>query len=263
MLKSIAGRCNCPVVEILEGRVLLSFSPALAGQHVVPTHTVLQVEAGTLGEPITFDVTVFAQSVPGPAVDLYFHGKVLQEIGLAATFPTNPHFPNLFGSEGVYTVPAGTAGAEMFGVGLHAVRAQFVGKPYFFKPSTVVAEFRVERPQFATQASGVGIATVVPGSGPAIRPGQTATAQYDAYLAATNRLFDSTESQTPDTFSFTVDANPEQVIPGLDAGVVGMQSGETRAIYIPRSLSRGVPGSSPTIQPRANLVYLVTLVSIS
>lgn len=56
-----------------------------------------------------------------------------------------------------------------------------------------------------------------------------------------------------------MDASPEQVIPGLDGGVVGMQVGETRAIYVPYRLAHA---AGPTVPPRANLVYLVTLDSI-
>lgn len=252
-----------PVVETLEGRALASISPFLAGTGTFRTHTTLTVDAGALGEPITFNATVFAKTEsPGP-LGLYYRGKLFQEVP-----PTGVVYSTVqVETEATYTIPAGVAAASLFGVGLHAVRVRTPEWSTFafestYLPSTAVAVFRVTRPQFVTHPSGVGIATVSAGSGPALQPGQTATVQYDAYLAANNRLFYSTEPLTPDTFSFTADADPEQVIPGLDAGVVGMQAGETRAIYIPRSLSRGVRGSLPALQPRANLVYLVTLVSI-
>jgi hypothetical protein len=66
-------------------------------------------------------------------------------------------------------------------------------------------------------------------SGPTLQPGQTATIRYDAYLAGSYRLFYSTESQTPDTQSFTVDASPEQVIHGLgiSKGVISHSAGGT------------------------------------
>ncbi|HEY2589321.1 MAG TPA: FKBP-type peptidyl-prolyl cis-trans isomerase [Tepidisphaeraceae bacterium] len=252
------------IVEGLEGRRLLSVSPLLAGAQTFRTHTALTVDAGTLGQPITFTMTVFADIAPFGGVNLYYHGKLLQ--GLALSFKPVASPDPRFASENAttYTVPAGPVGAKMFGVGPHAVRAEFPTQTlsFFtttFLASSAVAHFRVMRPQFVTQPSGVGIATVDAGSGPALQPGQMATVQYNAYLAATYRLFYSTQSQTPDTSSFVVDANPEQVIPGLDAGVVGMQAGETRAIYVPYKLAHG---AAPKVSPRANLVYLVTLVSI-
>lgn len=231
-----------------------------------PTHTEVTVEAGVLGQPITFDMTVFSAIVPTGGINLYYRGRLLQALALSVTGIASPD-PRYMANEATFTVPAGPAGAKAFGVGPHFVRAifpKFVSSIFTntFLGSGAVAEFRVTRPQLATQATGVGTETLEAGSGPVLQPGQTATVHMNAYLAATYGLVYSTESRTPDTFSFTVDANPEQVIPGLDAGVIGMQAGETRAIYIPRSLSRGVPGSQPSIQPRANLVYLVTLVSI-
>lgn len=150
----------------------------------------------------------------------------------------------------------------MFSVGPHAVRAVYPtqsGYPDSFYGSATVARFRVTRPQFSAQPSGLRIETVDAGSGPALQPGKTATVRYDAYLAAGYRLVYSTESQTPDTSSFVVDASPEQVVPGLDMGVVGMQVGETRAIYVPHKLGR-VAGANVLGEP--NLVYVVTLVSI-
>jgi hypothetical protein len=259
-------KCNevRPIVETLEGRALASISPLLAGTGTFRTHTTLTVDAGALGEPITFNATMFAKTEsPGP-LDLYYRGKLFQEVP-----PTGVVYSTVqVETEATYTIPAGIAAASLFGVGPHAVRVRTpewstAAFESTYLPSTAVAVFRVTRPQFVTQPSGIGIATVSAGSGPALQPGQTATVQYDAYLAASFRLFYSTGSQTPGTQSFTVDANPEQVIPGLDVGVVGMQLGETRAIYIPHSLARGVHGNFPVVQRRANLVYLVTLVSIT
>lgn len=248
------------VLETLEVRALLSASPAIIGERTFPTHTTLKVEAGALGQPITFDVTVRSRDeTPRGPLDLYYHGKLFQELP-----PTNASFDGQFWAvEGTYTVPAGTAGAEMFGAGLHAVRAQFIGTYLLFYPSAAVAVFRVTPPKFVVQQGGVKIATLSAGSGPALQPGQSATVQLNSYLASTYRLVYSTESQTPDTESFVVDANPEEALPGLDAGVVGMQAGETRAIYVPYPLAYGAGGVPPTVPPRANLVFLVTLASIS
>jgi hypothetical protein len=255
------GNETLPLVEVVEGRILASVSPSVPRRDVIETlrtHTVLTVEAGTLGQPITFDVTVLAAGAPPGNVDLYSRGKLLQHL-----YPRTVDSPDprLYAVGATYTIAAGTAGAEMFGVGPHAVTAQFVAIQYASYPSAAVAVFRVKRPQLAPKGSGVSVATLSAGSGPALHPGQTATVQYNAYLAASYHQFYSTDSQTPDMQSFTVDASPEQVIPGLDAGAVGMQAGETRAIYIPYQLGYGTKGG-PHVPRRANLVYLVTLVAI-
>jgi hypothetical protein len=250
------------MVETLEVRVLASVSQSLEGRSVFNTyrtHTVLTVDAGALGQPITLDATVFSATLPTGAVAFYSRGKLVQTVPTTGITSPNPRFG---AAEATYTIPAGMAGADMFGVGPHAVRASFGGTYYVFYPSNAVAVFRVKRPQFPPEPPGVSVATLTAGSGPALQAGQTATVQYNAYLAASYHLFSSTDSQTPDSQSFTVDASPEQVIPGLDAGVVGMQAGETRAIYIPYQLGYGTKGA-PHVPRRANLVYLVTLVSIA
>lgn len=260
-MRGAASNCGAqPVVEALEGRTLLSVSPSLQGQHELPTRTVLTVDAGMLGQPITFDAIVYSPQGGEPLgpVDLYYRGKLLQELHGSPIASPNPKFS--VASEATFTVPAGPAGADMFGIGLHAVRAYSVGELYY-EGSVAVATFRVKRPQFTPLSDGVKVATVNAGSGPALQPGDTATIQYNAYLAATYRMFSTAESQTPDSQTFTVDASPEQVIPGLDAGVIGMQAGETRAIYIPYALAYGKKGAGH-VPPRANVVFLVTLVSI-
>lgn len=79
MRKDVSSHRSCSVVEILEGRTLASFSPSLAGSGTFPTHTTLTVDAGQLGQPITFNVTVFATGTP-PTAEIYSRGKLLQEV---------------------------------------------------------------------------------------------------------------------------------------------------------------------------------------
>ena len=111
-----------PIIEVLEGRTLTSVSPSLAGARTFPTHTALTVDAGTLGQPITFNVTVFAGDVPHGGVELYYRGKLFQALALGATGIVSPD-PWFMANEATYMIPAGPAGAEKFGVGPHLVRA--------------------------------------------------------------------------------------------------------------------------------------------
>ena len=52
------------------------------------------------------------------------------------------------------------------------------------------------------------------------------------------------------------------VIPGWDAGVVGMRVGGQRRLVIPPDLAYGSAGSSGVIPPNATLVFDITLISV-
>jgi FKBP-type peptidyl-prolyl cis-trans isomerase len=120
--------------------------------------------------------------------------------------------------------------------------------------------FTVSQPSYTSLANGVKIATIVPGTGPAIQTGQTASVLYTGYLAKGGQIFDDSINDGGAPFSFQVGAG--QVIPGFDAGAVGMQVGETRIIEIPAAQGYGRTGSG-SIPPNANLIFVLTLESIS
>ena len=94
------------VNEALEGRLLLSgIAPALRisrqssaevaarGLAKDTTKTLLAVSAGTLGQPITFTVTVRTSAAAGSpegTVNIVDHGAVIQTLTLSPTTSTNP-----------------------------------------------------------------------------------------------------------------------------------------------------------------------------
>ena len=108
---------------------------------------------------------------------------------------------------------------------------------------------------------GVKIATAAAGSGPAIQSGQTAGVLYTGYLAKSGKIFD-------DSFShggappLSVKLGAGQVIPGFEAGIAGMQAGESRVILIPPSQGYGPTANGP-IPGNSTLVFAVTLKAIS
>ena len=104
-------------------------------------------------------------------------------------------------------------------------------------------------------------ATTLSGSGPAATNGSTVDVYYSGYLIDGNPTtkfnFDSRSSgSTP----FQVNIGAGSVIKGWDLGLVGMQAGETRVLFIPAVLAYGATGSSPNIPANAPLIFEVQMV---
>ena len=85
-----------------------------------------------------------------------------------------------------------------------------------FSKSRGSKTFTVSKPAYTALAGGVKIATIAPGSGPAIQSGQTASVLYTGYLAKNGHIFDDSINDGGTPFSFTLGAG--QVIPGFDEG---------------------------------------------
>ena len=120
--------------------------------------------------------------------------------------------------------------------------------------------FQVSEPAYTTLSGGVKVATIAQGSGPAIQSGQTAGVLYTGYLAKTGDIFDDSINHGGTPLGFTLGSG--QVIPGFDAGTVGMQVGETRIIVIPPSEGYGATANGP-IPANSTLIFVLTLESIS
>jgi peptidylprolyl isomerase len=105
-------------------------------------------------------------------------------------------------------------------------------------------------------------ADLITGTGPAAKAGDTVTVQYVLATYSTGKEIQSSWTSQP--FSFTLDANPEQVISGWDVGVVGMQVGGRRELIIPPSLGYGanVPQGAQGIAANDTLVFIVDLLKI-
>lgn len=96
------------------------------------------------------------------------------------------------------------------------------------------------------------------GSGTAVKPGATITADYTGAVASTGVVFQSSkDAGQPATFSLS------KVIAGWSQGVPGMKVGGTRRLLIPASMAYGdkpPPGSG--IPVNADLVFDVTVTKI-
>ena len=118
----------------------------------------------------------------------------------------------------------------------------------------------MSQPAYTTLAGGVKVATVAPGSGSEIQPGQTANVLYTGYLAKNGQIFDDSSDHGGAPLSFTVGAG--EVVPGFDEGTAGMKVGETRIISIPPAEGYGSTANGP-IPANSTLIFVVTLESIS
>jgi hypothetical protein len=256
---------HCLELESLEGRIVLSKVGAAPGDAAIvartmkaeATHTTLAVSAGTLGQPITFDVTVSAPAAAGPpagTVDITDHGNVLGTLTLSPAVSSNPRVAV---SKASGTLTASPGGPAYF-FGRHTFGASFVPSGSFMQ-SSASKPFTVTQPHYTPLASGVKYATVTPGSGPQIQPGQTANIFYTGYLAKGGKIFDMSSNHGGMVLSFALGKG--QLIPGMEAGTAGMRVGETRIIQIPPSQAYG-PTANGVIPPNSTLVFEVTLHSI-
>ena len=257
-------------VESLEGRMVLS---GMASTLALPqgtvevaaqvmkkaaTETTLAVHAGTLGQPVTFTVTVrgpASAGSPSGTVNLIDHGQLIAKLALSPTTSTGAKSAV---SEATYTLTQPSGDSAYF-FGKHTISATFTPSGSFSK-SGAIKTFTVSQPAYTSLAGGVKIATITPGSGPQIQSGQTANVLYTGYLAKNGQVFDDSISHGDTPLNFTVGAG--QVVPGFDAGTAGMQAGESRIILIPPAEGYGHTANGP-IPANSTLVFVVTLESIT
>src|SRR5574343_472939 len=84
------------------------------------------------------------------------------------------------------------------------------------------------------------------GTGPEAKTNNAVTVQYKG-MFIDGKAFDQGE------FSFLLGVG--QVVPGFDKGVLGMQVGETRKVYIPSEMGYGARGAGAAIPPNTDLVF--------
>jgi hypothetical protein len=253
------------VDECLETRLVLSGTGSAGAAEVAAhagrdaaTKTSLAVSAGTLGQPISFTATVRASTAAGAptgTVEILDHGTLIQTIALSPTSATNARYAL---SEGTATLAPSPGGVAYY-FGKHTLNAVFVPSGGFSK-STVKQTFIVSQPAYTTLAGGVNVATIAPGSGPAIQPGQTAGVLYTGYLAKNGEIFDDSAAHGGTPFTFTVGAG--QVVPGFDEGTAGMKVGETRIVEIPPAEGYGATAAG-SIPANSTLIFVLTLESAS
>jgi peptidylprolyl isomerase len=93
------------------------------------------------------------------------------------------------------------------------------------------------------------------GTGPAVAPHDTVTVNYVGVSCTTGKIFDTSYGKQAAQFSL------DDVIPGWQQGIPGMQVGGQRLLGIPPNLAYG-DSPPPGISPGETLWFAVELVSI-
>jgi FKBP-type peptidyl-prolyl cis-trans isomerase len=94
-----------------------------------------------------------------------------------------------------------------------------------------------------------------PGTGKAVKAGDTVTVDYTGAVAATGKIFQSSKDSGQ-----SVPLSLSQVIAGWSQGIPGMKEGGTRRLLIPAVLAYGAqPPAGSGIPANADLVFDVTV----
>ena len=118
-----------------------------------------------------------------------------------------------------------------------------------------------------TYPDGLKIIDLKVGTGAVAVPGKQVTMQYTGWLSTGPPPFDSSRQAGRPAFVFTLNATPEQVIPGWDEGIAGMKVGGKRKLILPPDLGYGAKGQTDqsgatVIPPNAILVFEVELLKV-
>ncbi|MGB8467626.1 MAG: FKBP-type peptidyl-prolyl cis-trans isomerase [Candidatus Babeliales bacterium] len=110
--------------------------------------------------------------------------------------------------------------------------------------------------------SGLSYEIIQKGAGASPKVGQMVTVHYTGWLdnnGEKGTQFDSSVDRgTPFVFKIGVG----QVIAGWDEGVMSMEIGEKRRLFIPADLGYGARGAGRVIPPHAGLIFDVELIKI-
>lgn len=104
----------------------------------------------------------------------------------------------------------------------------------------------------------VSLKDVVIGTGKEVKMGSQVTVNYIGTLDSGIKFDSSYDSGRP--LQFQVGAR--QLIPGFEAGVIGMKVGGKREVTIPPEFGYGAAGSPPVIPPNSTLIFTIEVVDV-
>ena len=121
----------------------------------------------------------------------------------------------------------------------------------------------LERPQIDKPDGDIpfelGIDDLVLGDGDEATKGSKVTVHYVGVAFRSGEEFDASWNRGQ-PFEFALGKG--QVIPGWDAGVLGMKVGGRRRLTIPSAMGYGARGAGSAIAPHEPLVFVVDLLSV-
>ena len=121
----------------------------------------------------------------------------------------------------------------------------------------------LEKPQIEKPEGDIpfelGVDDIVVGDGDEAVKGSKVAVHYVGVSFSTGDEFDASWNRG-EAFKFKLGAG--NVIPGWDAGVVGMKVGGRRKLTIPSAMAYGARGAGGVIKPHEPLVFVVDLLSV-
>jgi peptidylprolyl isomerase len=121
----------------------------------------------------------------------------------------------------------------------------------------------LERPQIDKPGGDIpfelGVEDIVVGDGDEATKGSKVAVHYVGVAFSTGDEFDASWNRG-EPFKFKLGAG--NVIPGWDAGVVGMKVGGRRKLTIPSAMAYGARDAGGVIKPHEPLVFVVDLLSV-
>jgi len=261
-----ARRAPACQIESLENRTLMSAGGGVftAAKTTKTPATAISLSFSRhvirLGQSLTLTVRAKAAkggTVPTGTVQLLSDNNPVSTLDGTLSLTLN--------SAGVATYTF-AAGSPDFDTGTFFLSAQYLGDATHPTGMSAQEPLYVITPPFRKIGKeGLEFSTVEIGKGgKKVVTGEMVQVAYTGLLESDGTVFDySTGHGAGSTpyFQFTVEANPEQVIPGFDEGVLGMKVGETRDIFIPSALGYGSEGSE-SIPANSDLFFFVTLLKI-
>lgn len=112
-------------------------------------------------------------------------------------------------------------------------------------------------------STGLEYTILQAGNGKSPHKGNQVTVHYTGWLDKNGEPDSKFDSSVDRNRPFTFSIGVGQVIKGWDEGVLTMQVGEKRRLYIPADLAYGAYSPSRGIPPHSNLIFDVELLSVS
>ena len=105
----------------------------------------------------------------------------------------------------------------------------------------------------------LGIEDLVGGDGAEAANGSKVSVHYVGVAFSTGEEFDASWNRGQ---PFRFQLGKGNVIPGWDAGVLGMRVGGRRKLTIPSAMAYGARGAGGVIKPHEPLVFVVDLIAV-
>lgn len=112
--------------------------------------------------------------------------------------------------------------------------------------------------EYQKTENGVEYAILEAAEGDGVANGDMVTFSFKAWLEDGTLFQDSNQDGGPAQFQLG-----QSRLPGLDEGIIGMKSGETRQLRIPPELAYGEEGAGHVIPPNATIIFEIALQDFS